>query len=236
MNVQGGAEPGQVRVTIRFYDPDCDAAPHYETFEVERQPRMRVLDALIAVHEEAGRALGFEWYCGVRKCGACGVKVNGQPQLSCWEPVQDVMVIEPLDKFPVVRDLIVDRGRYEDDKKHLNAYLDRAGAYPGFPEPVTSQDVADSEAMARCIECSLCTSACPQYGDGFVGPAALVQLARVALDPVDRGGRATVARDIGGIAHCISCGRCSDICPSSVPVLDTAIRFLNDGKLPNGNL
>lgn len=226
MDAQNEAEGGPIRVTIRFHDPGSDAKPHYETFRVARRPRMRVLDALIAVHEELGRGLAFEWYCGVKKCGACGVKVNGQPQLSCWEPAQDVMIIEPLDQFPVIRDLVIDRARYESDKKKLDVQLNRAERYQGFPEPVRPEDVADSETMAKCVECLLCTSACPQYGQDFAGPAALVQLARVALDPKDAGSRVAVAHEAGGISNCISCGRCTDVCPSSIPVLEKAIRFL----------
>ena len=57
--------------------------------------------------------LAYRWFCGSKMCGTCAVRMNGREVLACWEAVEPVMTIEPLRNLPVIRDLVVDRRRYE---------------------------------------------------------------------------------------------------------------------------
>jgi succinate dehydrogenase/fumarate reductase iron-sulfur protein len=212
-----------VRAKIFRFAPDIDDAPRYETFEVSHEPNMRVLDVLERIIHEQGQSLAYRWFCGVKKCGACGVQVNGRPVLACWEPAEPEMVIEPLPNHQIVRDLVVDRQDFDARTMSLDPLLKRKEPYPGFPEPLTATEMAPAAEMMDCIECLLCTSMCPAYGEKFAGPAALVQLAKTALDPRDGGPRAGTAYEVGHIAECVSCYECTQACPTDIRVLEHAI-------------
>ncbi len=216
-------ENGIVRATVYRYAPDLEETPHYETYEVPYEPNMRVVDVLEYIVEELGSSLAYRWFCGVKKCGACGMLVNGRPVLACWDAAEPEMVIEPMPNFPVVRDLVVDRSDSDERTTELEPVLQREAPYPGFPEPLTSTTMAGTAEMMGCIECLLCTSMCPSYSETFSGPAALVQLAKVALDPRDGGKRAQDADGKAHIAECVSCYECTQACPTGIYVLEHAI-------------
>ena len=215
-----------VSLTVEKYDPSRDPAPRLETYEIPFTREMRVLEALDHVVEELGESLSYQWFCGVKKCGMCGVMVNGRQTLGCWEPVQREMVVQPLAGFPVVRDLVVDRSRYFENVQALEPWLQRKRPYGGFPEAITGAELAPAADTMHCIECMLCVSACPANGERFMGPAPMVQLARFALDPRDEADRAATALAPGGIEHCVGCRQCSHVCPAGIRVFEGAIEGL----------
>jgi fumarate reductase (CoM/CoB) subunit B len=216
------------------FDPTTDAAPRYDTVEVPLQPRMRVLDVLEYAVDNCGLGLAFRHFCGVKRCGMCGVNVNGKPALACWEEATPSMVIEPLANMPVIRDLTVDRSAFEQATIALEPRLVRQTPYGGFPEAMTHREVEASFRLMNCIECYVCTAACPAVpaptrpehtdGTGFVGPGSLVQLAKVALHPKDELDRSELAAKAGAGAHdCMSCHRCEEACPVGIPIVSGAI-------------
>ena len=215
-----------VSLTVEKYDPSRDSAPCLETYEIPCTREMRVLEALDYVVEELGESLSYQWFCGVKKCGMCGVMVNGRQTLGCWEPVQAEMVVRPLAGFPVVRDLVVDRSRYFENVQALEPWMQRKRPYGGFPEAITGAELAAAADTMHCIECMLCVSACPADGERFMGPAPMVQLARFALDPRDEADRAATALAPGGIEHCVGCRQCSHVCPAGIRVFEGAIEGL----------
>ena len=129
---------------------------------------MRVLEALDYVVEELGQSLSYQWFCGVKKCGMCGVMVNGRQTLGCWEPVRPEMVVRPLAGFPVVRDLVIDRSRYFANVQSLEPWIQRRRSYGGFPEAITGPELSAAADTMHCIECMLCVSACPANGERFM--------------------------------------------------------------------
>ncbi|MCC7362622.1 MAG: 4Fe-4S dicluster domain-containing protein [Anaerolineales bacterium] len=217
-----------LKVTIRKFDPSRDPAPYTRSYRVPYTREMRVLEVLDYIVEELGDSLAYQWFCGVKKCGMCGVMVNGRQTLGCWEPVEPEMLIEPLPNFPVIRDLVIDRQSYFENTQKLQPVLVREKPYPGFPEPLTGPRMHAAAEMMHCIECMLCISACPSQGPQFMGPAPLVQLAKFALDPRDEGQRTHLARAAAGIDHCVSCYQCTRVCPADIPILEVAITGLRD--------
>ena len=215
-----------VSLTVEKYDPSRDSAPRPETYQVPYTRGMRVLEALDYVVEELGESLSYQWFCGVKKCGMCGVMVNGRQTLGCWEPVEPEMLVQPLAGFPVVRDLVIDRSRYFANVQALEPWMQRKRPYGGFPEGITGGELAAAADTMHCIECMLCVSACPANGERFMGPAPMVQLARFALDPRDDGDRAATALVPGGIDHCVGCRQCSHVCPAGIRVFEGAIEGL----------
>ncbi|MBL8670150.1 MAG: 4Fe-4S dicluster domain-containing protein [Alphaproteobacteria bacterium] len=225
----GVAPGGSIRVRIRRFDPSVDAAPRFESYEVPRTRLMRVLDVLDHVHEALGVDLGYRWLCTSKKCGTCAVNVNGSPVLACWEEAQDGMTIEPIGNMPVVRDLVTSRDGYEATLAAVAPQLQRREEYPGFPEPLAADDFAPSVHLRDCIQCLACQSVCPviaQKDAGFAGPAVLVALAELALDPRDGAARGATAGSVAKVFSCVSCYECERVCPAEIPIVSEAIEPL----------
>jgi len=236
------AGPQTLSARIFRFDPTTDAMPRYDTIEMPATPKMRVLDVLDYAVEECGLGVGFRYFCGVKRCGLCGVNVNGKPVLACWEEATPSMVIEPLGNMPVIRDLTVDRGAFERATVELEPRLVRKTPYSSFPEALTHGEVGPSFALMTCIECYVCSSTCPAVtgpgprdGEGrrdFVGPGTLVQIAKVALHPKDELDRSALLES-ASIDNCMSCYRCEEVCPVGIPIVTGAILPLR-GLAANG--
>jgi succinate dehydrogenase/fumarate reductase iron-sulfur protein len=221
-----------VTAKIYRYDPAADAAPRYDTVELPYTPRMRVLDVLERAVDTAGLGLAFRHFCGVKRCGLCGVNVNGKPTLACWEEATSSMVIEPLANMPVIRDLTVDRSGFEGASIELEQRLMRQRPYGGFPEALDYEKMQPAFRLMNCIECYVCSSACPAVAssqdagaggrDYFAGPGTLVQIAKAALHPKDELDRSALLEK-AGIENCMSCYRCEEVCPVGIPVVTGAI-------------
>src|SRR5262245_15274932 len=226
-----------VRLRIARFDPDTDPAPYYEEFDVPLAPHMRVLDALEYVYATLGYTFAFRWYCGTKRCGMCGVNVNGKPQLACWEPVADEMTVEPLAHFPVVRDLVVDFTENEKLVTSLHPVLVRSEPYPGFPEPASHADMLGHYQLMQCIDCRVCDAACSVVGDeagaGCAGPYARVRLGKIAVH-TENGADLSEPIAAARPELCLDCNDCVRACPNDVPILTVAIASLRGDGVPAG--
>ncbi len=220
-------DPVAVRIR-RSGGPDGGDA--WQDFEVPYRKWMRVLDALNWIAEHGATDLGFRWFCGSKMCGTCAVRMNGREVLACWEAVEPSMTIEPLRNLTVVRDLVVDRSRYESKVASLQPWLERAAPYPGFPEPLTHGQMKHVSKALDCIGCMCCYSACPVIGLGdltdFAGPAPLVQLGQTALDPRNDPEKVKRSLALTGIFNCVSCYKCEEVCPAGIPIVSQIIEPL----------
>ena len=218
--------PGE-RVAVRIRRSESG---QYQDFQVPYQKWMRVLDALNWIAENAATDLAYRWFCGSKMCGTCAVRMNGREVLACWEAVEPAMTIEPLKNLPVIRDLVVDRTRYEDKIASLEPWIARTAEYTRFPEPLTHKQMKDASKALDCISCMCCYSACPVIGLGdltdFAGPAPLVQLAQTALDPRNDPEKVKRALARTGIFNCVSCYKCEEVCPASIPIVSRIIEPL----------
>ena len=212
-------------VRIRRSEPNVLAE-----FHVPYHKWMRVLDALNWIAENGAPDLAYRWFCGSKMCGTCAVRMNGREVLACWEAVEPVMTIEPLRNLPVIRDLVVDRTPFDRKVAELEPWIERTTPYAGFPEPLSHKEMKNASKALDCIGCMCCYSACPVIGLGdltdFAGPAPLVQLAQTALDP--RNDPAKIARTLKhtGIFNCVSCYKCEEVCPASIPIVTQVIEPL----------
>jgi succinate dehydrogenase/fumarate reductase iron-sulfur protein len=217
-----------ITVRVRRFTPGEE--PRYETFAVPYEKWMRVLDVLIYISEELDSDLSYRWYCGSKMCGSCAMRVNGRETLACWAAAERNMTIEPLRNLPVLRDLTVDRRPYEQRFLALEPWIHRANSYPGFPEPLTHREMRFTSRALDCISCAACYSACPVVGLGdvtnFSGPAPLVQLGQAALDPRDSRERWQDLIREASIFSCVSCYRCEEVCPASIPIVSRVIEPL----------
>jgi fumarate reductase (CoM/CoB) subunit B len=209
---------------------DAGEPARFETYQVPYQKWMRVLDALNYVAEHDAPDLAYRWFCGTKMCGTCALRMNGREVLACWEAVEPEMIIEPLRNLPVIRDLVVDRSPYETRVAAFEPWIERGARYVGFPEPLSHKDIKNASKALDCISCMACYSACPVIGLGdltdFAGPAPLVQLGQTALDPRNNPEKVRRALERSGIFNCVSCYKCEEVCPASIPIVTSVIEPL----------
>ena len=223
-------EGDTITVRVRRFDPSRDAEPYLEAFRVPYEKWMRVLDVLIYISDELESDLSYRWHCGSKMCGTCAMRVNGREVLACWAAAEPDMIIEPLRNLPVIRDLSVDRQPYEELVLSLKPWIERGAPYPGLPEPLNHKQMKLASKALDCISCTACYSACPVVGLGsmtrFAGPAPLVQVGQKALDPRDAMDRALDLIERAEIFQCVSCYRCEEVCPASIPIVSGVIEPL----------
>ncbi len=169
--------------------------------------------------------------------------INGTPRQACSalvEQLQQPIVLEPLSKFPVVRDLLVDRTRIFTGLKRVKAWIEIDGAWDvhaGAPR-ISPQAWAESYLYSRCMSCGCCMEACPQFGPGhdFLGPAVLGQVLLKNNHPTgryDQTERLHAIMGNGGLSDCGNAQNCVQVCPKEIP-LTTAIGRL--GRQVTGQL
>lgn len=213
-----------IEVEILRYDPDKDEAPYYQSYQVPCQEEWVILDAVNYIKDHIDRTLSYRWSCHMAVCGSCGMMVNGEPTLSCNSFVRDMpdkITIDPLENFPVARDLVVEMDSFVEKLTAVKPYIvakepvPASGTYTQLPH-----QLQDFQQYTHCINCLLCYSACPQVGlnEDFVGPAALALAHRYNLDSRDQGrsAREDVVASNEGIWECSFVGACSEVCPKGV--------------------
>ena len=225
-------------VVIRIRRQDGPDKPHrYEEFAVPHRPNLNIIACLqwIAAHPVTtdGKAVTVPvWDSGCLEevCGACTMVVNGKARQSCSALVDKLdqpITLEPLTKFPLVRDLFVDRSRLFNDLKKVKAWVPIDGTYDLGPGPAMPQELQEERyPLSRCISCGCCLEACPQYtpSNHFVG-AAVISQARLFNDhPTGKalkGERLEALMGEGGIADCGKAGNCVQVCPKEIPLLES---------------
>ena len=207
----------ELTVTIKRFDPDTDKEPYFKTYTVKVNDGARVLNVLHAIHDTLDPTLSYRYSCASGQCGSCAVLVNGQPVLSCMHEATDNMTVEPLN-LPVKKDLVTDLVPRLSELAHLMPQ--------DKPVVPAKEDIDAIKPLRDCIECLACVSVCPAMSvTNFLGPTAMRQELRLALDPRDNGDRISEAvRD--GLFTCTSCQACWKVCPKNIEIPGKAIEKL----------
>ena len=219
-----------IEIKVLRYDPE-DEKPHYETYNVEKTEKMKVLDALNYINEKYNANIAYRCSCRAGQCGSCALKVNGEVVLACKAEIEDKAVIEPLD-FDVIKDLVVDRSEIENRIKEMKLYL-KGEEIPQDSEAclmvLKPEEYADSKKLRSCIECFSCISACPVIKETseYAGPYFMRYLSKFALDPRDVDSRAKIGFD-EGLYCCTTCGKCAEVCPKEISAVGGAIEKLRE--------
>lgn len=233
---------GRVRIEIERRDRP-DGAPYRQAFEVDERPGMTLLGALRAIERNPVTAEGetvppvaFEGTCGEGFCGACTAVVNGQARPMCSTLLVDLVrpiQVEPLTKFPVVRDLAVDFRRSFEIRRTMRTWIDIDG-FADAPAPPVERAAAEAAyAHAVCTACGACLEACPnvQLADParnilprnpYAGPEAMNEVALTGFHPTGRAGAPSrVERAMGpeGITGCGGAENCVEACPQRIPLV-----------------
>lgn len=207
----------EITVKVYRYNPEKDAEPYFETYTVNVNEGARVLHVLHAIHDEVDPTLAYRYSCGSGQCGSCAVRVNGEPVLACMEEARNNVTIEPLN-LSVKKDLVVDL---------VPALETIASLRPSEGSRLpTKSDIDAIKPLRSCIECLSCVSVCPAMDvTKFLGPTAMRQEMRLALDPRNIDDRITAAVQ-EGLFTCTSCQACWKVCPKEIEIPGKAIEKL----------
>ncbi len=210
----------KLKLKVFRYNPDSGES-RYDRFEVDYEEGMTFLRALQRIKEEEDETLTFRHFCRAGICGTCTVYINGFPRLACKEQVLpyaltgDEVVVEPLEKFGIIRDLAVDNEKVVERMKRLHIWV-RDGVGDVRITPEVSRRI---EKAADCILCSACQSYCPQVlEEEYAGPLFFAKIYRLLEDPrdPDKEFRLREALEEGHLYHCLSCDKCNSVCPKDV--------------------
>jgi len=226
-----------IAIECMRYNPETDAAPRFQSYDVPFTDDMSVLQGLQYIKDHLDGSLTFRWSCRMAICGSCGGMLNGIPSLTCHSFLRDYhpggVRVEPLEHFPIVRDLVIDQSDFLAKLESVTPWLVPREPQPPAGEP-NRQTPAQMDAYyqySQCINCLLCYAACPQYAltPAFTGPAALALLHRYNADSRDGGSaqRMEIVNAEEGVWSCTLVGYCSEVCPKGV---DPA-RAINQNKI-----
>jgi succinate dehydrogenase / fumarate reductase iron-sulfur subunit len=215
-----------------------DANQYTETFTIPYRRNLNIISALMDIRKNPVTKEGkqttppvWDMNCLEQVCGICTMVINGRVRQSCSALVDDLLLasggntitLEPMSKFPNVRDLVVDRSEMFGHLKRVHAWVELDGSYDLGPGPHMSQEVQQERyAYSRCMTCGCCLEACPQYGDdNYIGPQAIAQVRLFNMHPsgkMDRDERLEALMQDDGITNCGNAQNCVQVCPMSLPL------------------
>ena len=225
--MEGSNMPENIVLTVSRYRPEEESEPTFQTYDVPYNKDWVILDALNYIKDRLDGSLTFRWSCRMGVCGSCGMMVNGTPKLTCAVPLSDYVSsgqirIEPLQFFPVVRDLVIDMSSFLGKLSSVKPWIIRDDEKPPSEGEYlqTPAELDVYKQFSMCINCMLCYSACPVVGlePEFTGPAVIALAQRYNLDSRDQGAaeRMAVLNEHEGMWGCTFVGECTKVCPKNV--------------------
>lgn len=227
--------------TLRIYRGTSDNQ-YWEEFELPLLPYININSSLLEIQKRPVNKRGervapvvWEQGCLEEVCGSCTMLVNGRPRQGCTALIEDyiqktgssTITIAPLTKFPLIRDLVVDRSRMFDNLKKVNAWIDADDSFDRGEGPRISPKLQDMMyTLSTCMTCGCCTESCPQINSKskFIGPAPISQVRLFNSHPVgkmSRDKRLKPMLEEGGISDCGNAQNCVQVCPKEIPLTES---------------
>ncbi len=240
---------------VRRFQPEEREGPYWETFDVELDPTLSVLDGILQAKDRDDGSLAVRCSCRAAICGSCGMKINGQSTLACKTMLEEAqsyaeshavangeeatetnggkpaIVVEPMGNMPVIKDLVTDMESTHWTKiRRVTPWLLPEGDPPEREYVVPPESMIDITQSMACIQCGACVSSClsMEADPDFIGPAALAKAYRFVGDPRDAETKERLhdlAQDPHGIYDCTHCFSCIDACPKGVAPMDQIMRL-----------
>src|SRR5258707_3393947 len=211
-----------------------DAKAYWEEFQLPWQSGMNVISSLmeiaanpIPMDGKATTPITYDSNGLEEVCGSCAMLINGPALMACSalvDKLEQPIRLEPFSKFPVVRDLAVDRSVLFENLKAVKAWVPIDGSYDLGPGPrLTQQEQEAAYPLSRCISCCCCMEACPQFNEdtGFVGAATIAQVRLFNTHPTGQSlkrERLAALMGDGGIQECGYSQNCVEVCPKDIPL------------------
>lgn len=215
---------------------------YWEEFEFKLFPSANVISSLMEIQRNPYNRAGekvepvvWEAGCLEEVCGSCSMLINGFPRQACTALIAPIIketgsrtiTLAPFTKFPLVRDLIVDRSIMFDNLKKVHAWIDVDGSHDQGPGPKISPEKQKiMYSLSTCMTCGCCSEACPQVNNHskFIGPAPISQVRLFNDNPVGANQRSLRLQPLmeeGGISDCGNAQNCVRVCPKNIPLTDS---------------
>jgi succinate dehydrogenase / fumarate reductase iron-sulfur subunit len=245
-----GSSSSARTVRFRILRRDNPTAPtRWEEFDVPVESGANIISCLqwIAANPRTvdGRESSpvvYDSGCLEEVCGSCTMVINGRVRQSCSalidtllaETGTQVITLEPMSKFPTLRDLSVDRSRFFDALKRAKAWVPVDGTYHLGGGPKESPKEQETRyVLSTCMSCGCCLEACPQYNleadqaqwpTSFVGAAVISQIRLFNMHQTGKehaGERLDLLLGPGGINDCGNAQNCVKVCPKEIPLTES---------------
>ena len=231
-----------MKLTLKVFrfNAETDYLPHYDTIEMEVDPKEVVLDLLNRIKWEHDGSFTYRRSCRHGICGSCAIKVNGRSTLACKERVVDMvdtfgteLVLEPVSKKRAVKDMVVDKAdfwkKYDTVKPWLVAEIDEHPKMENIIPPHEAEKLEDAD---YCIQCGCCYYACPvvEVNEDYLGPAAFEKAYRFTADVRDHAKkeRLEIVDQLGqGVWDCVKCFECAEACPKHIDPIGKITKLHN---------
>ena len=237
-----------IQLRIRRRD-DPKSESYWEEFEIPYRPSMNVISCLMEIQKRPVTAKGekttpvvWDAACLEEVCGSCSMVINGRVRQACSTLIDQLhqpITIEPMSKFPCIRDLRVDRQVMFDNLKKVKAWIPIDGTHSmggahsvgGAPRLADGLRIEESNRLkihdlAQCTACGACLEVCPQYHEKspFIGASAISQVRRFNGHPagvLQKGVRLMALMEEGGLDDCGNAQNCVKACPVNIPLTES---------------
>ncbi|MBL8148781.1 MAG: succinate dehydrogenase iron-sulfur subunit [Blastocatellia bacterium] len=216
---------------------DPSSKSYWEEFEIPYRPNMNIIICLMEIRKRPITKDGkqttpvvWESSCLEHVCGACSMVINDQARQACSTLVDKIdhpIVIEPMTKFPLIRDLKVDRSRLFSDLKKAKAWVPVDGTHNLGPGPRLDAETQELRyKLSTCMSCGVCMEVCPQYNPKtlFVGPSVINQVRLMNMHPtgaMHKKERLEAMMEEGGVQDCGNAQNCVRACPKHIPLTES---------------
>ncbi len=212
----------------------------WEKFSLPLRPGENVISALMEIEKNPINIDGkpvdpivWEQGCLEDVCGSCSMLINGKPSQGCTalianlleETGTDTVTLAPFTKFPLIRDLMVDRSVMFENLKKVQGWVENAVEGDNYGVSVSQEQQDLMYTLSTCMTCGCCAEACPQVHDDsdFIGPAPISQARLFNTYPGDRKAkkRLKILAGKGGLEGCGQAQNCVRVCPKKLPLTES---------------
>jgi succinate dehydrogenase / fumarate reductase iron-sulfur subunit len=212
----------KVKFSIYRYNPEKDAKPYFQNYEVEAGDHdKKLLNVLVKIKDDLDDSFSFRRSCREGVCGSDAMNINGRNGLACLTDIASLkqpIVLAPIPGLPVIRDLIVDMTQFFHQYHSIKPYVIDDRPMPERERLQSPEDRKELDGVIECILCACCSTACPSFWwnpDKFLGPAALLHAYRFIADTRDQATneRLNDLNDPYRLFRCHTIMNCVDVCP-----------------------
>ena len=212
---------------------DPDSAPYWQSFSYSGPMHVTVSALLDTINYsddlydiEGKPAARIRWECSCLQavCGGCAMVINGVPALACNTFVDEAaktdLILEPLSKFPVVADLMVDRSIIYENLNSAKAYIESHCVS-------SKKNHAHQYSVAKCLKCGLCLEVCPNYrpGGSFFGAVFANESYLIATQSAEKAVQAVKEYKTHFGAGCSKALSCQSVCPAGIETITSILKM-----------
>ncbi|SNR69931.1 succinate dehydrogenase/fumarate reductase iron-sulfur subunit [Desulfurobacterium atlanticum] len=216
-------------IKVKIFRTKKGKKVRYDIFKVPFKEGITILDLLNYIKENIDPSLTFRAFCRSGVCGSCTVRVNGKPLLACKTQIKEIvdefevekLIIEPIDGFKIIKDLVVDIEGKQDTLRRFKLWLENKIPPENEEFKISPDEVEKYSKETDCILCLTCCSVCETLKENtpFAGPFAFVKTYRFIADSREKEEthkeRVKIALN-ASVWSCVQCQKCVAFCPKNI--------------------